>query len=281
MSSYTLYHLIIGKSSKPTLFLGYPKRKLLNTFFLSYNMDIMLYQNERLDYLECKDLQIIQDKSGYTFTTDAVLLANYIKAYAQERLLDFGSGSGVIPILCSAKTTAKELVGLELQQRLADMATRSVRLNNLSPRVKIVQGDIKDAPTLFGAGTFDVVTSNPPYRTFEGDKNGVSEETICRREVYITIDELMESAGKVLKYGGRMYCVYKAERLTDLLVAMRSHGIEPKSLTMMQPKASKPPDTVIVEGKKGAKAGILIKKPLVIYDETGVYTPQAKKIYGK
>lgn len=241
----------------------------------------MLYENERLDYLECKDLNIIQDKSGYSFTTDAVLLANFVRAYSKERLLDLGTGSGVIPILCSAKTTAKQLVGLELQERLADMASRSVAYNGLCDRIKIVKGDIKDAPTIFGAESFDVITSNPPYMTFDGETVAATEADICKREVYITVQQLLQSAGKLLKFGGRFYCVHKAERLTDLLCAMRASGIEPKVLTLVQPKASKIPDTVIVEGKKGAKAGIQIRKPLVINTEDGKYTPEANKIYKK
>ncbi len=239
----------------------------------------MLKQNERLDYLECRDLRIIQDKNGYAFTTDAVLLANFVKASAKERLLDFGTGSGIVPILCSAKTNAKELIGIELQDRLADMAERSVAYNNLFPRVKIIKGDIKDAPALFGAGTFDVVTSNPPYMTYSGEKGAASEEDICRREVFITVAELMESAGKMLKFGGRAYFVYKAERLTDLLAAMRKNGIEPKSLTLIYPKAIKEADTVIVEGRKGGKPGLRIRKPLVICRQDGSYTAEAAKIY--
>lgn len=239
----------------------------------------MLKQNERLDYLECRDLEIIQDKSGYTFTTDAVLLANYVKAYAKERLIDLGTGSGVVPILCSAKTTAKELVGLELQPRLADMAARSVAHNRLSPRVKIVRGDIKDAPALLGAGTFDVVTANPPYMTYAGDKSAATEDDICKREVCITIAELMDSASKLLKFGGRAYFVYKAERLTDLLFAMRYSGIEPKSLTIVYPKAVKEADTVIVEGRKGGKPGLRVRKPLVLCRPDGSFSADAEKIY--
>jgi len=269
------------KIQRATIFLAVRQRKLQNAPLLSYNTYVMLKKSERLDYLECKDLQIIQDKSGYTFTTDAVLLANFVRAYAKERLLDLGTGSGVVPILCSVKTTAKELVGLEIQERLADMAKRSVELNNLCPRVKIVKGDIKDAPAIFGHESFDVITTNPPYMPFEGNAEDADEHTICRREVLITIEQLMESAGKVLKYGGRLYCVYKAERLTDLLCAMRAGGIEPKALTLVMPKASKQPDTVIVEGKKGAKSGILIRKPLVVNKEEGGYTEEAARIYNK
>jgi len=239
----------------------------------------MLKPNERLDYLECRDLEIIQDKSGYTFTTDAVLLSNFVRAYAKERLLDLGTGSGVVPILCSVKTTAKELVGLELQPRLADMAARSVAHNKLSPRVSIVLGDIKDAPALFGTGSFDVITANPPYMTFLGDKDSAKEEDICKREVLITIAELMESAGKLLKFGGRAYFVYKAERLVDLLFEMRNNGIQPKTMTLVYPKADKQADTVIVEGKKGGRPGLRVRKSLVICLPDGSYTAQAMKIY--
>jgi tRNA1Val (adenine37-N6)-methyltransferase len=238
-----------------------------------------LKESERLDNLQCGELRIIQDKSGYTFTTDAVLLANYAKAAAGERVADLGTGSGVIPLLMSAKTKAKEIVGIEIQARLADMAARSVLLNGLEDRVKIVCGDMRGLPRSGGRDAFDVVVANPPYKLFHGEKEGAGEREICKSEVLITLAEVIETASLLLKYGGRFYIVIKGARLADLLYFMRKYEIEPKRLIPVQPTPDKPVDTVLAEGRKKGASGLIFEKPLVILDTNGEYTDELKKIY--
>ncbi len=240
----------------------------------------MLLPNEEIFDLECHGLKIIQDPSGYAFTTDAVLLANTVKAYKNERVCELGSGSAVISLLLSKKTPAKEIVGVEIQPRLADMARRSIALNELGDRVSILNCDMKIAHTKVDK-TFDVVCVNPPYMEYEGRVDEATEIDICKREVLVTLKEVVESASRLLKYGGRFYCIVKAERLTDLVTAMRQYKVEPKSLIPVQPTVKKDIDTVIVEGRKNGNNGIKLYKPLVICNDDGSYTKEVEEMYRK
>lgn len=241
-----------------------------------YN-EIMLKDGERYDDLQFRNLKLIQKEGGYTFTSDAVLIANHVRAYRGERVVDLGTGSGVIAILVAAKTPCKEVVGIEIQPRLADMASRSVEVNGLSDRVKILNCDMKDAPELLGRESFDVVVSNPPYMIAEGESD--DEVEICKREFKITLREVIRTATKLLKYGGNLYMILKSERLTDLISFMRLEGVEPKRLIPVQPTIKKDIDTVIVEGKKAGKPGLVMEKPLIVFDENGEYTLDAKRLY--
>lgn len=234
---------------------------------------------ERLDDLECGTLRIIQDKRGYTFTMDAVLLANFARVLPNEAVLDLGTGSGVIPILLSHKTKAKKLVGIEVQERLCDMATRSVLLNGLEERVQIIHGDMRKLPDYFDSGSFDVVIANPPYYPFEKGAEPPDEKTACRSEVHITLAELVTTAAKLLKYGGNFFLVMKSERTADVLCTMREAGVEPKRILPVQPTPEKRIDTVLVEGKRGGKPGLIFEKPLVVFDKDGNYTAEIGRIY--
>jgi len=234
-----------------------------------------------LDDLECSGLKIIQDKRGYTFTMDAVLLANFVKAKPSDRIVDIGTGSGVIAILLSGKTQAKEIVGIELQERLYNMASRSVLLNNIGNRVKLINCDMRIAHLETGTGVFDVAVMNPPYMPYEGNVEDAKEIDICRREVSITLKESLESAARLLKFGGILYIILKGERLADLICAMRSSGIEPKKITPIQPAPHKNIDTIIVEGKKDGKSGMIFNKQLTILDEDGNYKEEARRFYNK
>lgn len=252
---------------------------LVKTNVLLYNLS-MLLENEEIFDLECHGLKIIQSKSGYAFTTDAVLLANVIKAYKNETVVELGSGSAVISLLISKKTPAKEIIGVELQPRLADMSRRSIELNELTDRIRIINCNMKDAH-LHLKKSVDVVCVNPPYMEYEGDSQEATEIDICKREVYITLREVVESASKILKYGGRFYLIVKAERLTDLISAMRDYKIEPKALIPVQPTIKKDIDTIIVEGRKNGNNGIKVYKPLVICKEDGSYTKEVEEMYRK
>ncbi len=240
----------------------------------------MLLEHEEIFDLECHGLKIIQSSKGYTFTTDAVLLANTVRAYKTERVCELGAGSGVISLLVSKKTPAKEIVGIELQPRLADMATRSVALNELGDRVKIINANMKDVAQHVDK-SFDVVCVNPPYMEYSGSVDDAKEIDICKREVHVTLKEVVEVASKLLKYGGRFYLIVKAERLTDLISAMREYKIEPKALIPVQPTVKKDIDTVIVEGRKNGNNGVKLFKPLVICNEDGSYTKEVEEMYRK
>ncbi len=239
----------------------------------------LLKETERLDDLECKSYFVIQDKTGYCFNSDSVIVANTVKAKSTETVVDLGSGSGVISILVAAKTKAKKVIGIEIQKALADMSKRSISYNNLDGRIEILNCDMRFADKALGKESIDVVVTNPPYYTWDGGE--ATSIDICRAEVTATIDSVIETASSLLKFGGRFYMICKVERLVDALASMRAHKIEPKKLRMVVPKPSKAPDTFLVEGRKNGGRGLKVERPLVIREEDGQLTEETRRIYGK
>ena len=242
---------------------------------------IELKSGERLDDLQRNGFRIIQDPERFCFGMDAVLLSGFATAPEGGRVLDLGTGTGIIPILMAAKTKASELVGLEIQEESADMANRSVLLNNLQTRVKIVQGDIKEAGNLFDAASFDVVTSNPPYMIGgHGLKNPDAPKAIARHEVMCDLEDVVRAAAKCLKSGGKFYMVHRPFRLAEIMVVMHEYKLEPKRMQLVYPFVDKEPSMVLIEGVRGGKSRITVEKPLIIYEEPGKYTPEIYDIYG-
>ena len=230
--------------------------------------------------LECNGLMLIQDDEGYTFTTDAVLLANLITVKDGDRILELGSGSGVVSILLSNKTEAKEIFGVEIQKRLFDMSLESVALNGLDDKIHFINADLSDAHSILGANSFDVVYTNPPYE--KADMKGFKSEeiAICKSEIKTDLNSILSAAKKLLKFQGRFYMVHKAERLTDILVAMRNNGIEPSKLILIRQTPSKEPDRVIVEGRKGGRGKLFIED-FTLLGEDGSYSEKARSIYNR
>ncbi len=240
---------------------------------------LLLSPNERLDDLECKSYFVVQERDGYCFNSDSVLVANAVRANSRERVVDLGSGSGVISILVAAKTKAKKVIGVEIQKHLADMSKRSIEYNKLQDRIEIINCDMTIVDRALGKESVDVVVSNPPYYVWKGGE--ASSIDICRSEVAITLEGVIETASKLLKFGGRFYMICKAERLTDTLCAMREHKLEPKELRMILPKPDRAPDTFIVEGRKNGGRGLKITRALVVRGEDGELTEETRRIYGK
>ena len=217
-----------------------------------------LKKDERLDDLQLNNLFIIQNPNEYCFTSDAVILANNVKVRKGERVCDLGTGSGIIPILLSAKTDLSEVVGLELQEYQVDMATRSVEYNGLTNRVKIVHGDIKEGKKIFGSGSFDVVVSNPPYGIIgNGDMKQSEGVARSRYEITVNLEEVIKTASEIVKFGGKVYIINKAERLGEMIYLMTSYKLEPKSVINVFRKGNIA-DTVIVEGVLGGKKGLKV-----------------------
>lgn len=239
----------------------------------------MLKKNERIDDLECRGYRIIQDPDGYCFTSDSVLLANVAKAGRKDRVADLCTGSGVIALLVAAKYRPAEVVGVELQARLADMAERSVALNGAESVVKIVNAPVQGITKVIGSG-FDVVTVNPPYGEKTENENP-DEKEICKNEYMLTLEEVIAESAALLRYGGAFYMIHKTRRMTDAVFYMRKYGIEPKKIYFVYPKKSKDSDTFIVEGKRGGKAGLTVPSPLIVYDDEGNYTPEVRSLYNK
>lgn len=243
--------------------------------------EVLLKENERIDDLQRNHYRIIQDPGRFCFGMDAVLLSGFAKAKQGDRVLDLGTGTGIIPILMEAKTSAKNLVGLEIQPDSADMARRSVRLNGLEKKIEIITGDIKEAVSLFGAASFDVVTSNPPYMTeHHGITNPEAPKAIARHELLCSLEDVISQSSRLLKPGGNFFMVHRPFRLVDIFVLLREYKLEPKRMKLVYPFADKEPNMVLIEANRGGRARMRVEKPLIVYKEPGVYTEEIYDIYG-
>lgn len=240
----------------------------------------MIKQNERLDDLECNNLHIIQDPSGYCFTSDSVILSNLVSVKKTDKVIDLCTGSGVIALLVAGKYSPNKIVGVELQPRLADMAKRSVAYNNLNDIIEIINANVIGIEKTLGCGTFDVVVINPPYDKCI-EKENYTEKEICKKEVYLNVEQTVDTASKLLKFGGLFYMINKVRRLSDVIYYMKMYNIEPKKIYFIHPKASLQADTFIVEGKKGANSGLVLPLPIVVYNEDGTYTDFSRRLYNK
>lgn len=220
-------------------------------------MEINLKNNERLDDLQFNNLYIIQDKTGYCFTSDAVMLANFVKVKRGGVLVDLCSGSGVIGILASAKNNAKKTFLVEIQENLADMSRRSLEYNGLT-NIEVVNRPLQGVHLEIGREVADVVVCNPPYKK-SGTASFLNENqsiAIARHELKVNLEEIIKESSKLLKFGGDFYIVNKEERLTDIFVLCRNYGLEPKVLQIR--KSISGANIIFVKAKKGGKSGITI-----------------------
>lgn len=242
---------------------------------------ITLKENERIDDLQRNHYKIIQNPERFCFGMDAVLLSGFAGAKVSDKVLDLGTGTGIIPILMEAKTGAVHFTGLEIQEESADMARRSVSLNHLEKKIEIVTGDIREAVSLFGAASFDVVTSNPPYMTENhGLTNPTTPKAIARHELLCTLEDVISQAAKLLKPGGNFYLVHRPFRLVDIMVLLREKHLEPKRMKMVYPFVDKEPNMVLIQASRGGKPRMTVEKPLIVYKEPGKYTQEIYDIYG-
>lgn len=231
--------------------------------------DTFLKAGERLDDLQLSGYEIIQDPERFCFGVDAVLLTDFVKVKPGERVLDLGTGTGVIPILLEAKTKGEHFTGLEIQEESADMARRSVLHNRISEKVDIVTGDIKEAAETFKTASFDVITTNPPYmRGKHGLENINDARTIARHEVLCTLEDILRESAKILPESkGRFYMIHKPFRLVEILNMMCQYKIEPKRLKFVHSYVDKEPTMVLIEGMKGGRSRVTIEPPLIMYDK--------------
>lgn len=243
-------------------------------------MTIDIRDGERLDDLGRKGYRIIQNPRTFCFGIDAVLLTGFARIKEGDKVLDLGTGTGIIPILLEAKTEAGHLTGLEIQEESADMARRSVALNGLEGKIDIVTGDLKEASALVGKGSFDVVTCNPPYMIGAHGLTGANQsKTIARHEVLCTFEDVAREAAAVLNPGGTFYLVHRPFRLVELLGTLTGYALEPKRMKFVHPFVDKEPNMVLIEARKGGNSRITVESPLIVYKEPGVYTDEIYDIY--
>ena len=241
---------------------------------------VLLKEKERLDDLQLSGLQIIQNPEKFCFGMDAVLLSGFVRTRRGDTLLDLGTGTGIIPLLLSAKTEVSHFTGLEIQEESADMARRSVALNHLEDRIDIVTGDIREAGSLFPPAFFDCITCNPPYmKKGNGLVNPDEALAIARHELMCTFEDVARESAKVLAPGGRLFLVHKPERLSELLCTLTKYKLEPKRIRVVYPYVDKEPEMVLIEAVKGGKSGMKLEKPIIIFEKSGEYTEEIKRDY--
>lgn len=246
-------------------------------------MEIKLEKNERIDDLEFKNLKVIQNKNGFCFGMDAVLLSDFAKNIKRNAIvLDLGTGTGIIPILLCGKTELKKVVGVEIQEEVAKMAKKSILLNNLENRFEILNCNIKELNKIYENQTFDVIVTNPPYKKQDsGIINENERKLISRHEITANLEDFIKISKYLLKDKGELYMVHRPERLVDILELMRKYKIEPKQLKMVCPNKNKEPNLVLIKGVKNAKPFLKVEKNLYVYDAENNYTKEILEIYNK
>lgn len=244
-------------------------------------MTVRLKTNERLDDLQRNGYQIIQHPGRFCFGMDAVLLTGFAHAGKTDRLLDLGTGTGIIPILMEAKYHCAHLTGLEIQPESADMAARSVELNGLSDRIDIVTGDIKEADFLFPSASFDCITCNPPYMIgSHGIANPDEPKAIARHELLCTFEDVALQTAKLLKPEGHFFLVHRPFRLAEILTTLVRHRLEPKRMQLVYPYVDREPNMVLIEAVRGGKPRMTVERPLIVFKSPGEYMPEIRDTYG-
>ena len=237
---------------------------------------------ERLDDLQCNGLCLIQDPDKFCFGIDAVLLSNFVKVKKNGHVVDLCTGSGIVPILLSAKTGAKKITGIEIQSDIADMARRSVSYNKLDEKIDIINDDISNALKYINNCSVDSVCVNPPYmKDTTAIKNPDLPMAIARHELLTDLGTVINIASKLLKESGKFFMVHRPSRLSEIFASMRQNRIEPKRLRFIHPYIESKANLVLIEGAKGSGVWLDVEPPLVVYKDKNVYTEEVLKIYGR
>ena len=243
----------------------------------------ILMPNERIDELELDNLKIIQKNDGFCFGIDSVLLSDFArKIKNNSKVLDLGTGTGILGILLCAKTNLKQITGIEIQKDIADMATRSIQLNNLQGKFDILNCNIKDIDKLLKIDSYDAIVTNPPYKKPNSGKiNENKTKLISRHEIEANLDDFIRISFKMLKDKGTLYMVHRAERIVDILSIMRKYKMEPKRIRFVYSNKNSESKLVLLEATKNAKPFVKIERPLYVYNENGDYTQELLQIYNK
>lgn len=242
-----------------------------------------LKSNERIDDLQLNNLKIIQNSKEFCFGIDSVLLSDFAKgAKKHKKVVDLCTGNGVIAILLSAKLPkAKEIIGVEIQEYSAELANRSIELNDLQDKIQIINKDLTKIKKDIVAGSVDLVVCNPPYKPKgSGIINEKDSKTIARHEISCTLEDIIKEASRELNFGGSFCMVHKVERMTDIFTLLRKHGLEPKRMRLIYPKVGESANLVLIEGIKGGKPFLNMEPPIYVYKDKEEYTDQIYEIYG-
>ena len=243
--------------------------------------NIEISEEERIDDLQLKGLKIIQNKNAFCYGVDSVLLSDFAKEIKDNsNVLDLGAGNGILGLLLCGKVNLKSMVGIEIQQNICNLATRSIKLNSLQDKFKMINGDLRKIDKFIERESFDAVVSNPPYKKEKsGITNNCETKLIARHEIMCNIEDVIKAAFYALKEKGSLYIIHRPERIVDLLETMRKHRIEPKVIRFIQPKVDKKPNMVLVKGIKYGNSFVEVKEPLIVYSEDGTYTDEINRIY--
>ncbi len=242
-----------------------------------------ILENERIDDLEFKGLKIIQNKDGFCFGIDSILLSDFAKEIKKgSKVIDLGTGTGIIGILLCGKTELSKIIGVEIQKEVYDMAKRSIKLNNLENKFEIINENIKNLENIIETGTLDAVVTNPPYKKIgTGLTNENEKKLISRHEITANLEDFIKVSSKMLKDKGTLYMVHRPDRMVDIIELLRKYKLEPKRIKFVYPNANKDANLILLKAVKNANPFLKIEKPLYVYNQNGEYTDKILKIYGK
>ena len=246
-------------------------------------MENLLKENERIDDLEFKNMKIIQKENGFCFGIDSVLLSDFAKEIKKgSKVLDLGTGTGVLSILLTGKTELSKIYGIEIQNDIADMAKRSIMLNKLEDKIEIINSDILNIENILEKNSFDYIVTNPPYKNKDsGLINDEEYKYISRHETTANLNDFIKISFNMLKDQGTLFMVHRPERLVDIIHVLRVNKIEPKTIRFVYSNVKTEPKLVLIKAVKNAKSFLKIEKPLFVYNENGEYTEEILKIYNK
>lgn len=242
---------------------------------------VVLKENERIDDLKLKGLKIIQNTDGFCFGMDAVLLSSFCEIRKNATIVDLGTGTGIIPLLIWGKNQVKKIYGIEIQEEVAQMAKRTVEMNNLEDSIQIINMDLNNAPEKLGINIFDTVISNPPYMLQGGGIiNPEDKKAISRHEITCTLEDVIRTGSRLLKHNGSFFMVHRPHRIVDIFCLLREYKLEPKKIRFVHPKVEDKPNLVLIKSVKASKPELKFEKPLYVYNDDGTYTEEIYKIYG-
>lgn len=247
-------------------------------------MDSLLHPGERIDDLQLNGLQLIQNPNWFCFGVDAVLLSDFASKGIKKgsRVLDLCSGNGIIPLLLSQKSAAEQITGIEIQEPVAEMANRSVRLNKLESKISMISGNLKDAPECFGKSSFQYITCNPPYKEAGSGLVNQSDPTaLARHEILCSLEDIIRVSSIILEPMGKLFLIHRPERLIDLICLMKRYELEPKRLRFVHPYPEKTATMILVEGVRKGRPKLFLEPPLYIYEKPGTYSREIDEIYGR